>query len=285
VNRTKTTEDLNIMKKLVIALMVTATAAISFAQEPEPGTFHRHGQRLGLHRLGAQLNLTDAQKQQMKEIRSADRESNKQLYADFRAKLQELRALRQANDPGAAAIREQVASMKTQIQAARRSNHEAILGVLTAEQREELKTARQSRGMGGMDGMRGMGGARGMGRNRGMGGMRGMQGHRGGALRGAVASKLNLTDDQKTQLHQLRETTHSKNQQLFADAQAKRQELRSLRRANDPRAEDVKAQLEALRPQLKAARDEQHTAFLSILTPEQRTQLEQWKSQREQRLR
>ena len=59
-NRAKTTEDLNIMKKLVIALMVTATAAISFAQAPEPGTFHRHGERAGLHRLGAKLNLTDA---------------------------------------------------------------------------------------------------------------------------------------------------------------------------------------------------------------------------------
>jgi protein CpxP len=270
---------LNIMKKFVIAVMVTATAAISFAQAPETGTFHRHGQGAGLHRLGAKLNLTDAQKQQMKEIRSADRESNKQLYADFRAKLQELRTLRQANDPGAAALKDQVAAMKTQIQAARKATHEATLAVLTADQREELRTARQSRGMGGM------GGARGMGRHEGMGGMRGMQGHRGGALRGAVASKLNLTDEQKTQLHQLRETTQQKNQQLFADAQAKRQELRSLRRANDPRAEEVQAQLEALRPQLKAARDEQHTEFLNILTPEQRTQLEQWKSQREQRLR
>jgi Spy/CpxP family protein refolding chaperone len=269
---------LNIMKKLVIALMVTATAAISFAQAPEPGTFHRHGERAGLHRLGAKLNLTDAQKQQMKDIRSADRESNKQLYTDFRAKLQELRALRQANDPGAAAAREQVASMKTQIQAARKASHEAVLGVLTADQREQLATARQSNGMG-------RGQSRGMGRNEGMGGIRGMQGHRGGALRGAVASKLNLTEEQKTQLHQLRETTQQKNQQLFADAQAKHQELRSLRRANDPRAEEVKAQLEALRPQLKAARDEQHTEFLSILTPEQRTQLEQWKGQREQRLR
>jgi len=272
------------MKKFVIALIVTATAAVSFAQAPEPGTFHRHGRREGLHQLGAKLNLTDAQKQQMKEIRSADRESNKQLYADFRAKLQELRTLRQANDPGAAAVREQVASMKTQIQAARKASHEAILGVLTADQHEQLQSARQSRGRGGMremSRMRGMGGARGMG---GMHGMA-MRGNRDGALRHAVASKLNLTDEQKTQLHQLRETTHQKNQQLFADAQAKRQELRSLRRANDPRSEDVKAQLEALRPQLKAARDEQHTAFLSILTPEQRTQLEQWKSQREQRLR
>src|SRR5436190_7523956 len=140
------------MKKFVIALIVTATAAVSFAQAPEPGTFHRHGRRAGLHQLGAKLNLTDAQKQQMKEIRSADRESNKQLYADFRAKLQELRTLRQANDPGAAAVREQIASMRTQIQAARKASHEAILGVLTADQREQLHAARQSRGMGGMRG-------------------------------------------------------------------------------------------------------------------------------------
>jgi Spy/CpxP family protein refolding chaperone len=100
-------------------------------------------------------------------------------------------------------------------------------------------------------------------------------------MRGVAAQKLNLTDEQKAQLKQLRETTHSANAQLFSDAHAKKQELRSLTRANDPRASDVKAQLDALRPQLEAARKQQHTEFLNVLTPEQREQLEQWKAERQ----
>lgn len=246
------------MKKFVIALMVTATSAIALAQTAGPGLSHRHGHRGGFEKLATKLNLTDAQKQQMKDIRTADRERNNQLYTDFRAKFQQFRALKQANEPSAADMKAQIESMKAQVQAARQVTHEAVLGVLTADQRAQLETAKQSRGLGR---------------------------HQGRALRGAMAQKLNLTDAQKTQFHQLRETTRQQNQQLFADARAKRQELRSLTNANDPRASEVKAQLEALRPHIEAARQQQHTAFLSILTPEQRTQLEQWKSQRQQKLR
>ena len=244
------------MKKFVIALLVTATSAIGFAQTAGPGTPHRHGHRAGFGRIAANLDLTDAQKQQMKDIRTADRERNKQLYADFRSKLQELRALKQANDPKAADVKTELQAMQPQIQAARKASREAMLNILTPEQRGQLKAARQSRGFG-----------RGNGRQMGR----------------AIAGHLNLTDAQKAQLKQVRETTQQQNAQLFADAKAKRQELRSLTRANDPRATEVKAQLEALGPQLEAARKQQHEAFVNILTPEQRTQLEQWKAQRQSR--
>jgi Spy/CpxP family protein refolding chaperone len=254
---------MNVMKKLLIALTVAATSAIAFAQTPADSAPHRHGHHRGFHQLGAKLNLTDAQKQQMKDIRSADRASNQQLYADFGAKLHQLRALRQANDPGAAALKAEIESMKPQIEAARKANRQAMLAVLTPDQRAQLKEARQSRGLG----------------------VRGSGVRRGNAMRHAVASKLNLTDEQKSQFQQLRKANQDKNQQLFADAKAKRDEFHSLKKANDPRAADVKAELEALRPQLKAARQAQHEAFLSILTPEQRSQLEQWKSRREQQLR
>jgi Spy/CpxP family protein refolding chaperone len=249
---------MNVMKKLLIALTVAATSAIAFAQTPADSAPHRNGHHGGFHQLGAKLNLTDAQKQQMKDIRSADRASNQQLYADFGAKLHQLRALRQANDPGAAAVKAEIESMKPQIKAARKANRQAMLAVLTPDQRAQLKEARQSHGFGV---------------------------RRGNAMRHAIASKLNLTDEQKSQFQQLRKANQDKNEQLFADAKAKRDEFHSLKKANDPRAADVKAELEALRPQIKAARQAQHEAFLSILTPEQRSQLEQWKSRREQQLR
>jgi len=245
------------MKKFVIALLVTATSAIGFAQTAGPDTPHRHGHRAGFGRIAAKLNLTDAQKQQMKDIRTADRAQNKQLYADFHAKLQELRALKQAGDPKAADVKAELKAMQPQIQAARKASREAMLNILTPEQRDQLKAARNSRGFA----------------------------HRmavGRRLRAGFGN-LNLSDAQKAQLKQLRETTQSQNAQLFADAKATRKELHSLRGTDDAKATELKAHLEALRPQLEAARKQQHEAFLNILTPDQRTQIEQWKAQRQSR--
>jgi Spy/CpxP family protein refolding chaperone len=198
------------MKKFVIATMIAATATLAIAQVPGAGGFggrhHARGAMLG--RLAEKLNLTDAQKQQMKDIRTADRERNKQLYADARAKFQELRSLKENNDPRAAEVKAQLDAMRPQLQAARKATREAMLSVLTADQRAQLQALRQSHGMRG---------ARAFARRGGFGAMQ----------------KLNLTDAQKSQMKQLRE--------------------------------------------------KQRQEFLSILTPEQRLQLEQAKGQRNQR--
>jgi len=245
------------MKKFVIALMVTATSAIGFAQTAAPEAHQHEGHRAGFGRLAAKLNLTDAQKQQMKDIRTADRQSNQQLYADFHAKLQEFRSLKQANDPKADDVKAELKSMRPQMEAARKASRDAMLNILTPEQRDQLKAARKSHGF-----------ARKMAAGR--------------RVRAAFGP-LNLTDAQKSQLKQLRDTTQQENAQLFADAGATRKELHSLRGTNDARAAELKAHLEALRPQLEAARKQQHEAFVNVLTPEQRTQLEQWKAERQSR--
>jgi Spy/CpxP family protein refolding chaperone len=245
------------MKKFVIALMVTATSAIAFAQTAGPGTSHHQGHRAGFGRIAAKLNLTDAQKQQWKDIHTASREQNHQLYADFHAKLQEFRALKQANDPKADDVKAELKAMHPQIEAARKASRDAMLNILTPEQRDQLKAARQSHGF--------------------------ARGFAAGRRAGAAVGHLNLSDEQKAQLKQLRATTQQQNGDLFADARSTRQELRSLRGTNDARATELKAHLEALRPQLEAARKQQHEAFVNVLTPEQRTQLEQWKAQRQSR--
>lgn len=243
------------MKRFVIALMITGTAATIFAQTDAPGPLHRHARTEG---FASQLNLTEAQKQQLKDIRTASREQNKQLYADYRGKLRQFRALKQANDPSAADVKAELTAMRPQIKAARKASREAMLDVLTPDQQAQLKAAHSGHGFG--------------------------RGHARIVTR-AVAEKLNLTDEQKAQLKQLRQTSKQANGQLFADARAKRQEMRSLTSANDPRAADAKAQLEALRPQLEAARQQEHTDFLNVLTPEQRSQLEQWKAERQSKHR
>jgi Spy/CpxP family protein refolding chaperone len=243
------------MKKFVIALMVAATSAIGFAQTSGPDTSHHQRHRAGFGHIAAKLNLTDAQKQQLKDIRTADHQRNQQLYADFHAKLQEFRSLKQTNDPKADDVKAELKAMRPQLQAARKASREAMLNILTPEQRDQLKAAHQ----------------RGFGRRMAGRGIR------------AGFGNLNLNDEQKAQLEQLRQTTQQQNSQLFADARATRQELHSLRGSNDARATELKAHLEALRPQLEAARKQQHESFLNILTPEQRTQLEQWKAQRQSR--
>src|SRR6202008_4170169 len=98
-------------------------AAISFAQTDGPRQFHPRARRA--RQLASQLSLTDAQKQQLKDIRSADREQNKQLYADFHAKLQQFRALKRTDDPAANDVKAQLEAMRPQIAAARKASRAA----------------------------------------------------------------------------------------------------------------------------------------------------------------
>jgi len=126
------------MKKLVIAFAVAATAAAAFAA-PHERPAHR-GDRAGhMGKFAQKLNLTDAQKQQIRDIHQAGRDRNKQLYADYRAKLRQFRELKRAGDPNTDAVKAELQPMREQVKAARKATHEAALGVLTAEQRQQLE--------------------------------------------------------------------------------------------------------------------------------------------------
>jgi Spy/CpxP family protein refolding chaperone len=240
------------MKKFVIALIVSAAPAMVFAQTAGNGGFHHGAHHHDFAKMAAKLNLSDAQKQQMKDIRTADRANNKQLYADFHAKLQQFQALKEANDPKAADVKAELEAMKPQIKAARKASRQAMLNVLTPEQRAELKSSKDSK-----------------------------EGHGFGRGHGAAFQALNLTAEQKAAIKQASKNIHAENKDLFATVKAKKQELHALKQAGDPKAADVKAELEALRPQMKAVRQKEHEAFRSVLTPEQQSQLEQWKAERQ----
>jgi len=64
----------------------------------------------------------------------------------------------------------------------------------------------------------------------------------------------------------LRQSYREANQQLISDFHAKRREFAGLKRAGDPRAEEVKAQLKAIREQVHAAREATHQQVLGLLT-------------------
>ncbi|HEX3582031.1 MAG TPA: Spy/CpxP family protein refolding chaperone, partial [Thermoanaerobaculia bacterium] len=131
------------MKKFITAVVVVAamTTPVAFAQNEHFG--HRHH---NMAKFAEKLGLTDAQKQQVKDIRQADRQANKALFEQFRAKKQELRTLRQNNDPNAESVKAELKSLHQQLHAAQKATREKIYNtVLTPEQRAQIDTWRAKR--------------------------------------------------------------------------------------------------------------------------------------------
>ena len=109
--------------------------------------------------------------------------------------------------------------------------------------------------------------------------MRGMRA--GGFFRG-----LNLTDDQKAKMKQIRESFAESNKPLREQVRAKRQELRQASEGgtfNEALATQKLTEIAPLEAKLMAARANQHQQMLSVLTAEQKAQLEQSRAQFKQR--
>lgn len=94
----------------------------------------RGGDRAGLRGLRG-IELTEAQKAQIKQIHEANRPDP--------ALFEELRTIREARRSGGTITDDQKARMRTlrgQMQAKRASVHQQVLAVLTPEQRQQLET-------------------------------------------------------------------------------------------------------------------------------------------------
>lgn len=93
---------------------------------------HRGGDKMmrGLHRL----NLTDAQKQQVKTLHENFRTANQPLH-------QELRSLVEKKRDGVITEQEQsrLVELRTQLKDSAKKMHESVLAILTAEQRAQLE--------------------------------------------------------------------------------------------------------------------------------------------------
>ena len=96
---------------------------------------------------------------------------------------------------------------------------------------------------------------------------------------------LGLSDAQKQQIAAIRKADMEKNRELYANFHAKRMELRDLRAAGDPKAETLRAEMESMAQQVKAAKDAVHQQILTVLTPEQKTKLEQMREEHRPRKR
>jgi periplasmic protein CpxP/Spy len=116
------------------------------------------------------------------------------------------------------------------------------------------------------------------------GGFRGEhKGHGWGGMReGGFFRQLNLTEDQKAKMKQIHESFATQNKPLRDQLQAKRQELRQASEGgtfNEALATQKLTDMASLEAKLMGERFKQRQEMLSILTTEQKAQLEQSKAQ------
>ena len=104
----------------------------------------------------------------------------------------------------------------------------------------------------------------------------------GGMRRGEFFGQLNLTEDQKTKIKQIRESFAERNKPLREQLHAKRQELRQANEGgtfNETLATQKLTEMASLEAKLMGERYKLHQETLSVLTAEQKAQLEQSKAQ------
>ena len=104
----------------------------------------------------------------------------------------------------------------------------------------------------------------------------------GGMRRGEFFGQLNLTEDQKTKIKQIRESFAERNKPLHEQLRAKRQELRQASEGgtfNEALATQKLTEMASLEAKLMGERHKLHQEMLSVLTAEQKAQLEQSKAQ------
>jgi len=110
------------------------------------------------------------------------------------------------------------------------------------------------------------------------GGFHGRHGRGGGDGLG----RLNLTEDQKTQMKQIRESYRERTQSLRQELRAKRQGLRQANQGatfNEGLATQVLTESAALEAKLMGERFKMRQEMMALLTPEQKNQLEQRREQ------
>ena len=108
------------------------------------------------------------------------------------------------------------------------------------------------------------------------------RGHGWGGMRGNAFRQLNLTEDQKAKMKQIRETFAQTNKPLMDQLRAKRQELRQANEGgtfNEALATQKLTEMASLEAKLMGERFKLHQESLSVLTADQKAQLEQSKAQ------
>jgi periplasmic protein CpxP/Spy len=107
---------------------------------------------------------------------------------------------------------------------------------------------------------------------------RGGRGDRGEGMHGMMLKGINLTDDQKAKVKQIGQTFRDSTQSLRQDLQTKQQALHQAAEGgtfDEASTTQKLTEMAGLQAKLMGERFKMQQAILSVLTPEQKTQLEQ----------
>lgn len=103
-------------------------------------------------------------------------------------------------------------------------------------------------------------------------------GHRGGKMMRGLQN-LNLTDDQKTQIQGIMQSSKTANEPFHQELRAFKEKTRNGENLTDA----DQNRMREIRTQMKQSMEQTHNTIMAILTPEQRQQVEQQKLEREKR--
>ena len=104
------------------------------------------------------------------------------------------------------------------------------------------------------------------------------RGHRGGHFGGRMFKGLNLTDEQKSSMKQIRQSFGERTKGLREQLRAKRQEMRQASQGgtfNEALATQKLTESASLKAKLMGEKFKLRQEMLAVLTPEQKTMLEQ----------
>jgi periplasmic protein CpxP/Spy len=130
-------------------MAVSASLAIAMPQEGKEGKGWggHHGKRGFMsEKLAQKLNLTDAQKQQIRDLGKAFHQDNKAFFESARQTRQEMKAAKEANDTARLnSLKATVESQKAQFKQLRDAQDAKILSVLTPDQQAQFKALKAER--------------------------------------------------------------------------------------------------------------------------------------------
>ncbi|HUJ15340.1 MAG TPA: Spy/CpxP family protein refolding chaperone [Thermoanaerobaculia bacterium] len=119
----------------IAVLAVSASLAVAAPQQGRAWGGHRGHRGFMSRKLAQKLNLSDAQKQQIKDLNKQFRQDNKAFFESVRATRKEARAAKQANDTAKLdALKPALESQKAQMKQLRQAQEQKVLTVLTPDQ-------------------------------------------------------------------------------------------------------------------------------------------------------
>jgi Spy/CpxP family protein refolding chaperone len=129
-------------KTAILAALAIVAASVAVAHPQRGGQF-REGGRGAM--LMEKLDLTDAQKKEIGELREKQQAAMQSLRDQMQKLAVEFRDLRDRNDPQAEAVREEMRKVREELQARRMAHHADVEKLLTPEQKKELDELRAAR--------------------------------------------------------------------------------------------------------------------------------------------